>query len=153
MAKKWYGSLQNRMEEGRQFVEEIVVGTGVTEYSWSDRYPYEVVSVRDQKHVTVREMDHRHVGDGCMDNSWELISNESNPHRDLEKRGNIWYWTNTLTADDIEGIDNPENFDWKLRVVLAGFDIDKIREKGKQTKRSKANISFGIANYYYDYEF
>ncbi|MBQ6679516.1 MAG: hypothetical protein IJM76_05780 [Lachnospiraceae bacterium] len=148
---KLYGSLTNRLEEGRQYCDEIVVGTGVTEYHWSDRDAYEVVAVRDQKHVTVRELDHRHVGDGVMDNNWELVSNENNPTRELERRGDVWYWSSTLTADDIAGIDDDMN--GKIRVVLAGFDIDKIREKGKQTKRRKANVSIGVAEYYYDYEF
>ena len=31
--------------------------------------------------------------------------------------------------------------------------LDRIREKGKQTKRWKANVSFGVARYYYDYSF
>lgn len=148
---KLYGSLQNRIEENRMYCKTIEVGTGVTEYSWSDRHPYEVIEVRDQKHITVRAMDHKHIGEGTMDNSWELVSNENNAHRDLEKRGDVWYWTNTLTAKDIEGIE--EDFEWNLRVALAGFDINTIREKGKQTKRYRANISFGVADYYYDYEF
>lgn len=153
---KWYGSLQNRLEEGRQLVEEIKVGTGVTEYSWSDREAYEVISVKDQKHIRIRRMDHRHVGDGCMDNNWELVSNPDNAEYELEKRGNIWYYTSTVTKEDVEKIDqmnNEDKFDATLRLALAGFDIEKIREKGRQTKRRKANISIGIANYYYDYEF
>jgi len=151
MATKWYGNLTNRLEEGKQFCEEIKVGTGMTEYSWSDREAYEVIEVRDQKHVTVRRLDHKHIGDGQMDNRWELVSNEDNPTRTMEKRGNVWYYTTTLTAEDIKNIDNDMQF--KLRVVLAGYDIDKIRAKGKQTKRWKANVSFGIADYYFDYEF
>lgn len=151
MASTWYGSLQNRLQEGKQFCEEIEVGTGMTEFYWSDREPYEVIAVRDQKHVTVRRLDHRHVGDGQMDNNWELISNPENPHRDLVKYGDVWYWTNTLTAEDIEGVENDAEL--RLRLALGGWDIDKIRAKGKQTKRWKANISFGFAHYYYDYSF
>ena len=51
MKTKLYGNLMNRMEEGRQFVDEIKVGDGVTEYSYSDRHPYEVIEVKDQKHI------------------------------------------------------------------------------------------------------
>ena len=148
---KFYGSLSNRIEENHMYCDEIKVGTGVTEYFWSDRHAYEVVAVKDQKHVTVRALDHRHVGNGSMDNNWELVSNESNPTKELERRGDIWYWSSTLTADDVKGID--DDLHWKLLVALAGFDIDKIREKGKQTKRTRANVSFGVADYYYDYEF
>ena len=146
---KLYGSLQNRMEEGRMFCNEITVGTGVTEYYWSDRRPYEVINVRDQKHITVRELDHRHIGDGAMDNNWELVSNENNSVKDLVKRGDLWYWENTITAEDIKDI----SFEEEVRLAVAGFDINKIREKGKQSKRWKANVSIGTAQYYYDYEF
>ena len=70
MSKVWYGSLNNRLEENRMFCEQIEVGTGMTEYHYSDRDAYEVVAVKDQKHVTVRKYDHRHVGDCAMDNNW-----------------------------------------------------------------------------------
>jgi len=149
MARKWYGSLNNRLEEGRQFCEEIKVGTGVTEYGWSDRRPYEVTEVRDQKHITIRKMDHCHVGDGVMDNNWELVSNPENASFDLVKVGETWYFTNTITAEEFEKMDMME----QLRLAVGGFDPEKIRSKGKQTKRVKANISFGVASYYYDYEF
>ena len=63
MSKKWYGSIDNRIEEGKQFVNEIKVGDGVTEYLWSDRKAYEVVDVKDQKHITIREYDHKLKGE------------------------------------------------------------------------------------------
>ena len=88
----WYGSINNRMEENRQFVENIEVGTGVTEYGWSDRHPYEVVKVENQNHLWIRRLDHRHVGDGEMDNNWELISNPDHPSIEIEKHKNgKWY--------------------------------------------------------------
>ena len=146
---RWYGNIMNRLEEGRQFVEEIKVGTGVTEYHYSDRTPWEVVEVKDQKHFTIRMMDHKHIGDGVMDNRWELISNPENACRSVERRGDVWYFVNTVTAEEIKDMDMETN----LRLVLAGFDPEKIREKGKQTRRYKANISVGHADYYYDYEF
>ena len=49
MSRKWYGSLNNRIEENRMFTDEIKVGTGVTKYSWSDRDAYEVVEVEDTR--------------------------------------------------------------------------------------------------------
>lgn len=148
---KLYGSLQNRIEENRTFCDLIEVGTGVTEYSWSDRHPYEVVAVKDQKHVSVRAMDHRHVGDTPMDNSWELISDESAPIRHLVKRGKYWYWESTLTLEDYEKV--KDNFEECLRLAVAGYDLEKVKEDGKFTKRYRANVSFGVASYYYDYEF
>lgn len=148
---KLYGSLQNRLAEGRQYVDEIKVGTGVTEYYWSDRQPYEIIEVYNQKHFRMRRLDHKHVGDGVMDNCWELISNENNPEYELVKRGDIWYFTSTITAEDLKG--REDDMELRLNVALAGFDWDRIMEKGKQTRRRKANISIGVASYYYDYEF
>ena len=152
MGRKWYGSLSNRLEEDRMYCDEIQIGTGVTEYSWSDRHAYEVIDVKDQKHVTVREYDHVHEGDGCMDNRWRLVSNPDNATRDLEKRGQYWYWTTTITAEDLEKLLADDDCAL-LRLAVGGWDADKIRSIGKQTKRWRAKVSFGVADYYYDYSF
>lgn len=149
MTRKWYGSLQNRIEENRQYVKEIEVGTGMTEYGYSDRHAYEVIEVADQKHVKVRELDHKHVGDGCMDNNWELISNENNPVRELAKRGNYWYYVTTVTADVLDD----DDIQTKIWLAINGIDTDKLRAKGVIKKYHRANVSFGVANYYFDYEF
>lgn len=146
--KKWYGSLNNRLEEGRQFVETIEIGTGVTEYFYSDRKAYEVVAVKDQKHISIRKYDHKLKGE-AFSNDWELISNEDNPVIDLVKRGQNWYEAKTATIEMLES----ENIDIRFYVALNGFDPDKIRAKGKQTKYQKMNISIGVADYYYDYSF
>lgn len=148
MARKWYGNINNRLEENRQFVDEIKVGTGVTEYHYSDRTALEVIEVKDQKHIVVRLYDHKLKGE-AYSNDWELISNPNNPCYYLTKRGNYWYYTNTLTAEEYD------SYDWEkqLRCALAGFDPAVIHSKGKQTKYRRANISIGKASYYYDYEF
>lgn len=149
MTRTWYGNMTNRLMENKQFCEEITVGTGMTEYMYSDRHPYEVIDVKDQKHVTVRALDHKHIGDGSMDNSWELVSNESNSVYQMTKRGKYWYWTVTITADLLED----DSIETKLFLIHNGVDADVLREKGKMTKYHRANVSFGNADYYYDYEF
>lgn len=150
MSRVWYGNLTNRLEENKMFCEKIEVGTGMTEYYYSDRHPYEVVEVTDQKHVKVRELDHRHIGDGCMDNHWELISNENNSVKMLTKRGNYWYWTVVVTKDILDNIDKIET---RLFLCHNNIEVDKLKEKGKITRYHRANVSFGVADYYYDYEF
>ena len=154
MSRVWYGSLNNRIEENRQFVEEIKVGTGVTEYFYSDRHAYEVVEVKDQKHISIREYDHKHVGDTAMDNNWELISNENNPVIELVKRGKYWYSVATITPEEAKEIYEGDNIDWKLWACNHNFDLQEIIASGK-TKKSytRKNISIGVARYYYDYEF
>lgn len=156
MSKRWYGNLSNRVEENKQYCETIKVGDGMTEYMWSDRRAYEVVEVSDQKHVKVREYDAKHIG-GAYENKWELISNESNPVHTMTKRGNYWYFTVTCTPEDIEEIESRTDESEKLTGLMwlcsNGFEKDIVKEKGKQTKYHRANVSFGVANYYYDYEF
>ena len=156
MGKRWYGSVNNRIEENRQFCDEIKVGTGVTEYFYSDREAYEVIAVEDQKHVTIRLYDHKNVG-GAYSNNWELISNEKNPTVDLVKRGKYWYSVSVCTPETAKeflakGKDlELENVMW---VFHNGFDLEEIANSGKTKKKyHRMNVSFGVANYYYDYEF
>lgn len=146
---KLYGNLTNRLEEGKQFCNTIEVGTGVTEYYYSDRKVYEVTEVIDQKHVYIRKYDVKHVGEAYTQN-WELMSNPENPEMLLTKRGNTWYFTDTLTAEELTKV--TDLYD-RFRLAMCGFDFDKVMAKGKQTKYRKANVSFGVADYYYDYEF
>ena len=62
---KWYGSVTNRIDEGRTF-GEIRVGTGVTEMCYSDRHPYEVVKVIDDKHLLIRKCDAKRIDNNGM---------------------------------------------------------------------------------------
>ena len=142
MSNKLYGSLNNRLEENKMYCKEIEVGTGLTEYYWSDTKPYEVVKVINQNNVFVRELDHKHIGNGEMDNQWELISNSNNPVRELKKRYGVWNWVVTFTKESI-----------KNGALLTIKEREEIEKNGKITKYNKTNISFGVAQYYYDYEF
>lgn len=150
MTIRFYGNLDNRLMENKHIDKDIEVGMRMTEFGYSDREAYEVIAVADQKHVTVRRLDHKHVGSGSMDNHWELVSNENNPSQEMTKRGNYWYWTVTITADLLDRLDD---INVKLFLWHNDVDIEKLAAKGKVTKYHRANVSFGHADYYYDYEF
>lgn len=82
------------MAEGEEFIGDIKVGTGMTELLWSDRLPYEVVAVRDQKHITVRRLDYEKApGAESYSNDWLLFSDDSLPTKDMFKIGDLWFWT------------------------------------------------------------
>lgn len=150
-----YGNLTNRLEENKEFCDKIEVGTGMTEYFYSDRHAYEVIKVIDQKHVIVREYDHELDG-ACYSNNWKLISNPSNPEILMVKRGNRWYHAVTVTKEQLEELENSENPMAKhqlVRIAVNGYSFDTIKSKGKQTKYYKKNVSFGVADYHYDYSF
>lgn len=141
---KFYGSLENRLEENRMYCDEIKVGTGMTEYSYSDRHAYEVVKVIDQKHVFVREYDHKAIGEH-MSNEWELVSNPEHPVKEMKFRYGYWNWVDTVTKEDIE---NCIIIDDKLCKALK-----ELETKDEAVIYRRANVSFGVADYYYDYEF
>lgn len=67
----WYGSLENRLME-RSKQPEPVVGMGVTQCLWSDRHAFEIIEVKDSRHITIRRMAHK-----CKDyyaGDWEVWS-------------------------------------------------------------------------------
>ena len=162
MTMKLYGSLNNRMEENRMYCEEIKVGTGMTEYSYSDRHAYEVVKVIDQTNVFVREYDHKPAGE-AMSNQWKLVSNENNPVTELKLKNGVWYrvcyyskesWMERAKKDN--SFKTPEaayNY-YRFMSGLTQKQLAKI-EEGKTVKAFKkfGNVSFGVAQYYFDYEF
>lgn len=151
-----YGNLMNRLAENKMFGEEIVVGMGMTEYHYSDREAYEVIEVKDQKHVVVRRYDHKAVGE-AMSNQWELVSNEDNPCIEMAKRGKYWYAVVRASVEDLEAMERSQDerlkFDYMMFLGRNEFDIDVIRKKGSQVRYHRMNVSFGVADYYYDYSF
>jgi len=150
---KLYGSISNRVMENKQGVDEIKVGTGVTECLFSDRHPYEVIAVKDQKHFTIRSMRYKKADDARdYENKWDLFSDESGTVYDIVKRGKYFYYVVTMTAEDIKDFE-----DWDIQRKIGfchlEFNRDVINEKGKQTKYIKMNLYIGRAEYYFDYEF
>lgn len=161
---KLYGSLNNRLEENKMYCKEIKVGTGMTKYSYSDREAYEVVMVNDQTNVFVRRYDHKAVGEP-MTNSWQLISNEDNPVIELKFKNGVWYqvieytkelWLNNAKDMAKEKTEKVELY-YDYCKAMSGLTVkekEKI-ENGKTVKKLRkfGNISFGVAEYYFDYEF
>jgi hypothetical protein len=150
------------MEENRMYCNEIKVGTGMTRYDYSDRHAYEVVKVEDQTHVFVREYDH--IADGpAMSNMWKLVSNEKNPVIELQFRNGVWYQVLSYTkqkwlerAEKDNSFKTPEvayNY-YKFMSGLTEKQLEKV-EQGKTVKayRKFGNVSFGKADYHFDYEF
>lgn len=119
---KWYGSINNRIEENQMYCDKIEVGTPATVYSWSDRHPYEVIKVIDDKHIFIRELSHmKKEGSPDMSNEWDLYSNVNNNTYELKFRYGKWK------------------------------RVDKMKDGS--IYYGDINISFGVAEYYYDYEF
>lgn len=84
MSAKWYGSLNNRIDE--QIKSPVpLVGMGATEYCWSDRHAYEIISVKDERHITVRQYTAKRTDNNGMSEcqDYEFISNPNGATCDL----------------------------------------------------------------------
>ena len=162
---KLYGSLQNRLTEGRDFTNgDIKVGTGVTEVLYSDRHAYEVTAVKDQNHFTIRRMKAIPTGE-AMTNTWKLESDETQPTRNIERINGVFYEVNYLTKDKVmERAEKALKEDFvpgtpieKAIGYVTMFLTEKQKERvlnGKQVRlKSKMNLVIGIQSEYYDYEF
>ena len=161
---RFYGSLDNRLEEGRMFVDKIEVGTGVTEYSYSDRSPYEVTQVINQKHIFIRAMDYKRIDKNGMSDaqSYEFISNPEKPEIELVLKNNVWYkvvtyskakWETLASTDDSFKTPQVAYNYFKAMAGLTEKQNQKI-EIGKEVRRySKMNISIGVMDRHFDYCF
>lgn len=152
---KMYGNYYNRVMENTADPQDIVVGMMATQTWYTDRDVWEVIEVKDQKHVTVREM--KATCNKAFTQDWTLESDLNGRTMELTKRGKNWYETATVTLDEWKEAQKEMeagNLDKALGIVVrGGFDPDKIEEKGKQTKWYKRSITFGVNSYYYDWEF
>lgn len=139
---KWYGSIENRLEENQNLNCEKVVGGLLTEFSYTDRTPYEIVKVDNQKHIFIRELGHKKADNEQYSNNWELYSDETNPVKELIYRNNSWKYVLRYTKDSIKNL-----------IFIDQKIYDKLQKSGEAVKYIKANITFGYADYYYDYSF
>ena len=176
MAKKWYGNVTNRIEEGRNYNEDkqIHVGDDITKYYWSDRTCYYVTDVIDQKHIKIKKYhicaDHSKEG-GMGHQNWVYFKTrkeendylkkyfpdrefEENPkeNSDIELVYRYGKWKEVSTYTDLNGV-NGFGVPFK-NFLFTKNDIKKL-EKGKPVYKYNdfGNISFGVRDYYYDYSF
>ena len=113
---QWYGSLQNRIEE-RLVGARPEIGMGVTEMLWSDRVPYEIIAVKDDRHITVRAMSYKRIDDNGFSEvqEYEYTSNPDGYVCDLfkTKRGRWVRRVGTRGVDNSSGwfIGRAERYD------------------------------------------
>lgn len=83
---KWYGNLNNRFLENCRGAQPEV-GMGVTQCLWSDRHPWEIIAVKDDRHITIRALDAKRIDRNYMSEcqEYEYYSNEKNRVLNLYK--------------------------------------------------------------------
>lgn len=166
------GSLANRLEENRYFngtKNNIKVGTKCTIYLYSDSHAYEVVEVENQQNVTIRRLkairtDNYGMSD-TQDYRYESDENAGKEKIRLTKNG--WREVKVYTKEGFEKA--VENFfssscktiesarafiEYHYRLALTEKEFQKVMAGKSVTKvKGKVNISFGVANEYFDYSF
>jgi len=167
---KWYGNLINRVDEGNQYVPQIEVGTPLTEYMWSDRHAYEVVEVQDQEHIKIRQYKAVRIDDNGMSDcqNYKYEHDEKSPVIELEKRRGCWYKVRRYLKSEImadvekrfaDKTNDTKNIDTEFKWAMfnCGFTEGQWAKfnEGKEIKKYTKwnNISFGVADEYYDYSF
>lgn len=73
----WFGSVDNRLDEGKQF-GELEVGMGATEMMYSDRHAYTVQKIISPKRVIVTR-DKATLKEGCTVTGTQKYDYESTP--------------------------------------------------------------------------
>ena len=169
---RWYGSIDNRLEEGKS-VPEIKKDMDITMYYWSDRTCYYVTDVIDQKHIKVKRYwvcADRDLpgGPGCQNWKYFKSRNEENEYLKQyglgedgtypEEESEDWYFRNnkwkrayTYSLDKINSMEG-DFFNWS---IFTEREYAKIQSGEEVTKYStlEAPISFGVRDYYWDWEF
>ena len=162
MSKQWYGSVNNRIEEGRNYTgREIRVGDDVTMYLWSDRSCYYVTEVENQKRIKVKQYyvcaDRSKPG-GMGHQNWLYF--KTLKERDV-------YWEQPLSTDDEYAQYDCEQTwvfrynKWMLEHTYTEENYCTEREKKSLEKNGfykryfdlSGKVSFGVRDYYYDWEF
>ena len=155
---KLYGSLDNRIEENRNFLgrPEIKVGDDITQYHWSDRTCYYVTRVENQKHIFVKRYqvcaDHEKPG-GMGHQDWLYFKTEKEEQAYINEcvdKGLLPDYCKHPLEDIKESGESELVFRYGHWYWVARYWYDKPLDKPQYTK---ANISFGVRDYYYDWEF
>ncbi len=151
---KFYGNLINRLQENQNHT--IEVGTDATQYYYSDRTCYYVTRVIDQKHVFVKPYqvcaDHSKAG-GMGHQDWLYFKT----NREMQE------YTNKCVEEGLL----PDYCKHPLDDIKENGEIELIYRYGhwctkqeywydvklEKPRYNKINISFGVRDYYYDWEF
>jgi hypothetical protein len=177
MAKKWYGNIMNRIEEGHIFGDDKTIkeGMDITMYFYSDRDCYYVTRVIDQKHIFVKryhvvadhskknEMGHQNwlyfktlKEENAYLNSYKPNKYNADPIENQEEewvfRNNSWKRVSRWTLEQIEAAKKNHLL---FYIELSDKEKQKLAEGKEVVKYNKlsGNVSFGSKNYYHDWEF
>lgn len=113
-----YGSFVNQIVSQTKGLKPEV-GMGVTQLLWTDRNPFEIIEVKDDRHITVRELDYKRVDNRGMSDcqDYEYFSNENNrTYRLYKNNKNKW-----VVRVGKNGVDN--SYGWYIGSAERYYDF------------------------------
>lgn len=186
MGRNWYGSINNRIEEGHNYESDkkIKVGTDITTYFWSDRQCKYVTKVIDQKHIFVKDYyvcADRSKPAGIGHQNWRYFKTAREEAEYLNGGHPENIDGKEIRGEQENATESPEE-EWAFRYGhwnrVIRFDkalAEKIEEKtgrrgffpktekekeafeaGKEVvryDRIREGISFGVRDYFFDWDF
>lgn len=153
---KWYGNLDNRLEEGQNFTgRELQVGDDITMYMWSDRHCYYITEVENEKRIKVKPYfvcaDKSKPG-GMGHQDWVYFKDPAEyaryikcENRQFGAREGIWVYRYGKWVEEVRYTENPHSEREKKSLENKGYFCRYFALPGQ--------VSFGIRDYYYDWEF
>ena len=147
MSKVWYGSITNRLQAMSK-QDKPVVGMGVTELLWSDRYAFEVIEVTDDTHILIREMRAIRTDDNGPFTECQEYRYESRPDGEVKSlvfRNGKWRECEWDIKYKLDGAGNPVK-DENGNLIEVSRKPSRRLVKGNQW-------SIGTAEYYRDPSF
>lgn len=159
---KIYGNLTNRFEEGKNYTgREINVGDDITMYYWSDRTCYYVTDVINQKRIKVKPYHvcaDKEKATGMGHQEWKYFKTmrekceylgiiQDNIEYDSFEREETWVfrygkWMRECTFTE----------DY---CFCSERELKSLQKKGYYNRYFdlSGKVSFGVRDYYYDWEF
>lgn len=128
----WYGSVTNRIAENMK-MPKPELGMGVTELCYTDRHPFEVIEILNEKKIKIREMKAERIDKNGMSDcqEYKYVQKPDGEVKTLVLRNGKW-------RDLVKELENDEN--------------NKLVEV--ETRRLGGNgWLIGKAEYYYDFSF
>lgn len=164
------GSLNNRLDENHYFngtLNNIKVGDYATIYYHTDRHAYEVIEVKDQSNIRIRRLNAIRTDNFGMSDAqnYRYESNEKGETISLRLTKGGWKEVSTYTKEGFEravkrfresakteeAAKSYIAYHWRL-AGLTEKQVEKVMQGKEVVKvKGKVNISFGVADEYFDY--
>lgn len=145
---KFYGLLDNRLEEGKTYCDKIEKGTDITMYFYSDRECFYVTDVISDKEIKVKRYyvcaDFSKPG-GIGHQNWMYFKTAEEMNAYLAKFGRDGFITSN---------DSNETWVFRYKKWMGKKEyVDPITGKTIAYYNLPGKISFGVRDYHYDWEF